>query len=172
MCQALSYWGLLQYLCYNNNLKKRSRIQAKILQVLFLGWLYIAENIKQITDAHSSVVGAWKAVQMDAGSNLYRILLFLLYSKSEGCWFESRHSKAIKFCLHKYEIFPPLFSSKGLRTCPTTVKVTKKYSTQKRRLGFAALYIVTLCIYSNPGRANGFFTSSKLLPNFQLHCTV
>ena len=63
------------------------------------------------------MVGAWKAVQKDAGSILYRILLFLLYSKSEGCWFGSRHSKAIKFRLQKYEIFPPLFSSKGLRTC-------------------------------------------------------
>ena len=69
------------------------------------------------------------------------------YSKSQGCWFESRHSKAIKFCLHEYEIFPHLFSSKDLRTCPTMVKVTTKYSTQKRRLGFAALYIVTLCLY-------------------------
>ena len=81
---------------------------------------------------------------MDAGSNLFSILHFLFYSKSEGCWFESKHSKTLKLCLHKYEIFPPLFSSKGLHTCRTMVKVTEKYSTQKRRLGFAALYIVTL----------------------------
>ena len=99
------------------------------------------------------MVGAWKADQKDAGSNLFRILLFFLYSKSEGCWFESRHSKDIKFCLHKYEIFPPLFSSKGLRTCPTTVKVTKKYSTQKRRLGFATLYIVVTLWFRPTGLA-------------------
>ena len=50
------------------------------------------------------------------------------------------------FCLHKYEIFPPLFSSKGLRTCTAMVKVTpKSYSTERRRHGFDALYIVTLC---------------------------
>ena len=85
----------------------------------------------------------WMQVQI---SSVFYVFLFLF--KSEGCWFESRHSKTIKFCLHKYEIFPPLFSSKGLCTCRTMVKVTKKYSTQKRRLGFAALYTYS---YFMPG---------------------
>ena len=67
-------------------------------------------------------------------------------------------SKTLKLCLHKYEIFPPLFSSKGLRTCRTMVKVTEKYSTQKRRLGFAALYIVTLCLGCI---TFGFFSNKK-----------
>ena len=53
----------------------------------------IVVNILLSTVTHSSVVAACSADQMDAGSNLFSILHFLFYSKSEGCWFESRHSE-------------------------------------------------------------------------------
>ena len=44
-----------------------------------------AENIFYSTE----MVGTWFLDQKDAGSNLLRILLFLLYFNAEGCWFES-----------------------------------------------------------------------------------
>ena len=34
------------------------------------------------------------------------------------------NNKSVKFCLNKFEIFPPLFPIKGLRGCPTKVKST------------------------------------------------
>ena len=82
----------------------------------------------------------WMQVQI---SSVFYIFFFIPNLKDVGSNPDTV-SKTLKLCLHKYEIFPPLFSSKGLRTCRTMVKVTEKYSTQKRRLGFAALYIVTL----------------------------
>ena len=71
---------------------------------------------------------------------------FFFYSNSEGCWFESSHSKTIKLCLHKYEIFPPLFSSKGLCTCPTNVTIVKSTILRKEdyRLCRSVQYIVIL----------------------------
>ena len=74
--------------------KKKFRIKPKILQVQFLGWIYIAVNILYSTGTHSSVVAVVVQTKwmQDAGSNFF--------------------------------------------------------STQKRRLGFAALYIVTLCVTS------------------------
>ena len=69
--------------------KKKRRIKQKIYKCSFQ-MSYIAENNAHSTDTFSAVVAAWKADQKDPGSNLLWILLFLLYFKSEGCWFESR----------------------------------------------------------------------------------
>ena len=89
----------------------------------------------------------WMQVQT---SSVFYIFFFIPNLKDVGSNPDTV-SKTLKLCLHKYEIFPPLFSSKGLRTCRTMVKVTEKYSTQKRRLGFAALYIVTLWAEESSG---------------------
>ena len=56
--------------------KNKFRIKPKILQVQFLGWIYIAVNILISTVTHSSMVVVCSADQMDAGSTLFSILHF------------------------------------------------------------------------------------------------
>ena len=73
--------------------------------------------------------------------SVFYFFFFISNMKDVGSNLEN--NKSIKFCLHKFEIFPPLFPIKGL------CHQGKKYYTQKRRLGFCGS-VIDITLWLNP----------------------
>ena len=89
------------------------------------------------------MVAAENADQKDPGSNLLNILLFLLCFKSEECWFKSREQLIDKKNLPtQIRNIPTALPYQGSAELPHH---GKKYSAQKRRLGFVTFSLISLC---------------------------
>ena len=101
-----------------------------------------AENIYYSTGAYSSVVAAWNADQKDTSTYFITILIALLYFKSEGCWFESREEQIFKIRSTQIWNIPTPLLCQGSAQWP---HLGKKCWTQKRRLGFVPLSLISLC---------------------------
>ena len=100
-----------------------------------------AENIYYSTGAYSSVVAAWNADQKDTSTYFITILIALLYFKSEGCWFESREEQIFKIRSTQIWNIPTPLLCQGSAQWP---HLGKKCWTQKRRLGFVPLSLISL----------------------------
>ena len=66
-----------------------------------MGWNYIAHPF-HIIDTHSSVVAAWHADQKNAGSNLFRFLLYFFISNWKDMGSNPVYSKSVNsVCTNK-----------------------------------------------------------------------
>ena len=93
------------------------------------------------TDTFSSVVAVeCKSEESRFKSTLY--LLFLSYFKSEGCWLESREQSINKILSAQIRNIPTPLPYQGSAQLPHH---DKKYSAQKRRLGYVPLSLISLC---------------------------